>query len=96
MNVVFGLVVFPVLFWLGIPFTQPLIGAPTPGGPAWEAGLEEGTRILEVNGQPVITFPEIVQEIALGDPGACTLLIQRPGSQESERGECNGKWPIIQ
>ena len=26
MNVVFGLVIFPILYWVGIPFIQPLIG----------------------------------------------------------------------
>ena len=84
MNVIFGLVIFPILYWVGIPFTQPLIGAPTPGGPAWHAGLEEGTRVLEVNGQRVITFPEILNEVALGDPERCELLIQRPGADATE------------
>jgi regulator of sigma E protease len=84
MNVLFGLVVFPVLFWVGVPFTQPLIGAATPGGPAWQAGLEEGTRVLEVNGQKVITFPEILNEVALGDPDSCELLVQRPKSDSPE------------
>lgn len=84
MNVIFGLVVFPILFWIGVPFTQPLIGSPTPGGPAWSAGLEEGTRVLEVNGQRVITFPEILNEVALGDPDSCELLVQRPGSESTE------------
>lgn len=85
MNVVFGLVVFPILYWVGIPFTQPLMGPPTAGGPAWEAGLESGTRILEVNGERVITFSEILNEVALGDPTDCELLIQRPGEEASER-----------
>ena len=85
MNVLFGLVVFPILFWVGVPFTQPLMGPPTPGGPAWQAGLQAGTRVLEVNGQKVITFSEILNEIALGDPTACELLIQRPGSETVER-----------
>ncbi|MBJ01656.1 MAG: hypothetical protein CMK00_02155 [Planctomycetes bacterium] len=84
MNVVFGLVVFPILFWVGVPFTQPLVGNPTPGGPAWQAGLEDGTRVLEVNGQKVITFPEILNEVALGNPETCELLIQRPGSEVTE------------
>jgi len=85
MNVLFGVVIFPILFWVGIPFTQPLIGAPTPGGPAWQAGLESGTRVLEVNGQKVVTFSEILNEVALGDPSACELVIQRPGSEATER-----------
>jgi len=84
MNVIFGLVIFPILYWVGVPFTQPLIGAPAPGGPAWQAGLEEGTKVLEVNGQRVITFPEILNEVALGDPEKCDLLIQRPGSKTTE------------
>lgn len=84
MNVVFGLVIFPILFYVGVPFIQPLIGSPTPGGPVWSAGLEEGTRVLAVNDQNVFTFSEILNEVALGDPGRCDLTIQRPGQDETE------------
>jgi regulator of sigma E protease len=84
MNVVFGLVIFPILFYVGVPFIQPLIGSPTPGGPVWTAGLEEGTRVLAVNDQKVATFSEIMNEVALGDPEYCDLTIRRPGEESSE------------
>jgi regulator of sigma E protease len=85
MNVVFGLVIFPILYWVGIPFIQPLIGSPTPGGPVWNAGLEEGTRVLEINGKSVATFSEILNEVALGNPDQCDLLIKRPGQEQAEK-----------
>ena len=84
MNVVFGLVIFPILFYVGVPFIQPLIGSPTPGGPVWSASLKEGTRVLAVNDQKVATFSEILNEVALGDPGKCDLTIQRPGREDTE------------
>ena len=84
MNVVFGLVVFPILFYVGVPFIQPLIGATTPGGPVWSAGLEPGTRVLAVNSQAVATFSEILNEVALGDPDLCDLTIKRPGQDQPE------------
>lgn len=84
MNVIFGLVIFPILFYVGVPFIQPLIGSPTPGGPVWTAGLEEGTRVLAVNDQSVATFSEILNEVALGDPGKCDLTIKRPGQEGIE------------
>lgn len=81
MNLLFGLVVFPILFARGVPFTEPVIGDVLPGGPAWQAGLQSGTRVLEVNGQPVFEFGHVLTQVALGDPRETTLLVQEPGAR---------------
>jgi regulator of sigma E protease len=79
MNVLFGLIVFPILFARGVPFTEPVIGDVLPGGPAWQARLRPGTRVLEVNQQPIFEFGHVLTQVALGDPQATTLLVQAPG-----------------
>lgn len=82
MNLVFGLVVFPILFARGVPFTEPVIGDVLPGGPAWQARLASGTRVLEVNGQPVFEFGHIITQVALGDPRETRLLVMEPGASQ--------------
>ncbi len=82
MNVVFALVVFPIVLFIGVPFSQPLVGRVAPGGPAWRAGLQPGTRVLEVNGNPVVAFTYISTEVALGPPDAARLLVLEPGASE--------------
>jgi len=79
MNVLFGLVVFPIVLFHGVPFAEPVVGRALPGGPAWQAGIEPGTRVLEVNGHPIVGFHYIANEVALGSPEGARLLVQEPG-----------------
>lgn len=79
MNVVFALVALPLVMLAGLPALQPLVGAPTPGMPAWEAGLPPGTAILEVNGTEIVDFEHLVTAVALNGSEDALLEIQRPG-----------------
>lgn len=38
---------------LGGPYSEPVIGEVQPGGPAFDAGVAKGDRVLAINGQPV-------------------------------------------
>lgn len=79
MNVVFALVALPLVMLAGLPALHPLVGAPTPGMPAWEAGLPPGTVILEVNGTEIVDFEHLVTAVALNGSEEALLEIQRPG-----------------
>jgi regulator of sigma E protease len=83
MNVIFGMVVFPIVLAVGVPFTQPVLGTPVPGSPAWKAGLESGTRVLSINDKTVFGFLNIANEIALGPPEGAVLEILEPGAEEA-------------
>lgn len=78
MNMLFGLVVFPILFQVGVPFTRPIVGDTVPGGSAWRAGLPEGHEIVSVNGSQVFEFEHLFTEVALGDPRRATVLTRDP------------------
>lgn len=80
MNVVFGLVVFPLVLFHGVPFMEPVVGRAQPGGPAWRAGIQPGSRILEINGNPIVSFEYIANEVALGEPESTRLLVLEPGA----------------
>ncbi|MDG1491794.1 MAG: site-2 protease family protein, partial [Planctomycetota bacterium] len=78
MNVIFALVALPLVMLAGLPALQPLIGAPTPGMPAWEAGLPAGTVILEVNDTEIVDFEHLVTAVALNGSDDARLLVARP------------------
>lgn len=83
MNVIFGLVVFPILFAVGIPSTPPIVGDVEPGSPAWMAGLEPGTKILEVNGESIYDLDQLAPEVAYSGTGAAKLIVVPPGSEKA-------------
>jgi len=83
MNMLFGLVVFPILFRVGVPFTRPVIGETTPGGVAWMARVPEQAEILSVNGTRIQEFEHLFTEVALGDPRRALLHLRTPDGKES-------------
>ena len=84
MNVVFALVVFPIVLASGVPTNEPLV-VPDKGSPAWKAGLERGTRVLAVDGEEVWDFFHIPNEVALADRGPVDFVLLPPGATEPVR-----------
>ncbi|MEX1023848.1 MAG: site-2 protease family protein [Planctomycetota bacterium] len=80
MNVVFALVVFPILFQVGVPFQRPVVGDVTPGGPAWQAGIPVGHEIAKVNGTEVFDFGHVLNAVALGDSDDVRLVLRDPAT----------------
>lgn len=80
MNVAFGMVVFPILFAVGIPAVEPIIGDVEQGSPIWLAGVERGSRVLEVNGESIYDLDQLLPEVAYSGTGPVRLLVQPPGS----------------
>lgn len=65
MNVIFALVVLPLVMFAGLPAEAPIIGTPTPGMPAWEAGVPAGSRIVSINGEEIVDFQHLVTAVAV-------------------------------
>ena len=84
MNVVFAMVVFPIVLAVGVPMNEPIIGSTEPGGPAWRAGVQPGSRVLSVNGRSVIGFDHIGPEVALGSSDSTELRLLPPGASEPQ------------
>lgn len=92
MNVAFALVVFPIILTVGVPFSEPVVGATTPGSPAWHAGLQPGTRVESVNGNAVYSFMNIPNEVALGSPEETILVVRDPGASSSRTVRLVPQW----
>ena len=76
MNLAFALLVFPIIFSVGVPFESPTLGAPVPGSAAWKAGVETGMRVLAVDGEEVRGYADIPTAVALHAPAASTLTVR--------------------
>ncbi|MCB9916541.1 MAG: RIP metalloprotease RseP, partial [Planctomycetes bacterium] len=101
MNVAFGILVFPALYLAGIPSIEPVIGAVEGGSPAWMAGVEPGTRVLEVNGREIYDLDMLPQEVAYNGDAPVELVVVAPGAQapstlvlEPEKDERQGIYSI--
>ena len=58
------------------------IGQIMPGDGAWQADLKAGDEILEVGGQPVATFQDMLEAVALGDvEKGIPMVVRRPGRE---------------
>lgn len=80
MNVIFALLAMPLVLFLGVAFSEPVVGEVERGGPAWHARIEPGARILSVNGAPIAAFDFIEHEVALGSPQSTEVVVMDPGA----------------
>ena len=88
MNVIFALVVMPFVMFAGLPAREAIIGTPTPGAAAWEAGVPANSRILSVNGEKVVDFEHLVIAVAVNGKDGVTLEVQPPA-------DANGALPPV-
>lgn len=78
MNVVFGLLVFMVVYMIGRESMAPVVGAVLPGSPAARAGIQPDDRILRINGKNVRDFSDLARLVAFAPPGETSeLVLQR-------------------
>ena len=48
MNVITGVLFAAIAYGFGVNYTPAIVGGVTPGGPAWEAGIEPGGRVVAI------------------------------------------------
>ncbi|MEZ6017472.1 MAG: site-2 protease family protein [Planctomycetota bacterium] len=85
MNVLFALVVMPIVLLVGLPGVEPVLGESTKGSPAWHARLEAGARVEAVNGHDPFDFMGLAMEIALSGKKPVELDLVLPGTSERVR-----------
>lgn len=81
MNVIFALVVLPLVMFAGLPAESPIIGTPTAGMPAWAAGLPPGSRIVSVNGEEIVDFQHLVTAVAVNGKEPLDVVAESDGVQ---------------
>lgn len=65
MNVITGFMFAALAYGFGVPETPSLVGQVVPGGPAWQAGMEPGGRVVAVGRKddPNMSFRKMQMEI---------------------------------
>lgn len=80
-NIIVAVIVFWIIFLIGVPYVQPVVGKIVPNSIAAEAGLQPGDVIKAVNDQPVTSWQEVMMKTIEKIGNAQPLLITtRPES----------------
>ncbi len=91
MNVILAAVLFFIVFSVGKEYVPPVVGGTLPGYPAaeastpadLEAGLQPGDVVMELNGDPVRKYDQLMLAGMLaGKEESFTFKIRRPGVDE--------------
>jgi regulator of sigma E protease len=83
-NFLLAFVLFTVIgFMYGVPNDVPKLGEVRPGGPAAQAGLLEGDRVLAIEGKPVSSWRDIVEIVSVSPGKTLTFEIQRNGARKT-------------
>ena len=91
MNLIFAVIMAGVAYRYGVPYTPTVIGDVVGGGPAWQAGVVPGDKLLKVGNMttenPNLRFDDFRMEVALrgkdGQGTAIPLTIER-GNEKLE------------
>ncbi|HET7658067.1 MAG TPA: M50 family metallopeptidase, partial [Bacillales bacterium] len=80
MNFALAFVLFILYAMLnGIPTNEPQLGKLIPNEPAVQSGLQQGDRVLAINGNPISTWEELVTVIQKNPGNRLTFKIKRDG-----------------
>ena len=79
MNVIFAFVVATVIYYVGLPVqvNPPIIGYVDPQSPEGKMGIQEGDRIVAVDGKPVKSWDEVTETTILALTNVLPVTIAR-------------------
>ncbi len=85
-NVISAVIIFMIVFLVGINLQPPKVGSVVPGSPAAIAGIRPGDEIIEINGKSKdLDFSDIGIAAALsGKNEEVTLKVRHPDKRETE------------
>ncbi|HVG94654.1 MAG TPA: site-2 protease family protein [Planctomycetota bacterium] len=86
MNFLTAFVLYWISYGVGVSDTPPVIGEVGKGGPAWQAGLRPGDRVLTIDGRTMRTFTDVRAEIVYGSSDEDTQFVVRRGDRTETLG----------
>lgn len=79
---------------LGLPFSEPMLGEVRAQGPAAQAGLRAGDRVLRVDDKIIEDAPSLKALIRAFRPGTSPALVGATGSDEQDAKPAGMRWVI--
>ncbi len=79
-NLILGFLIFWVIFMVGVPYPEPIVGKVLKNYPAYYAGIKEGDKILKVNRKRVETWFD-VSELIKKSRDEIEMVILRDGKE---------------
>jgi regulator of sigma E protease len=91
MNVLFAFVLATVIYFVGlpVPINPAIIGYVDPKSPEGRMGIQEGDRIVAIDGKPVKTWDEIVRTTILALTNVFEVTIVHGGTSNAYAGRTN-------
>ncbi len=86
MNLLFALIVLPIVLAVGVQFHSTRVGSVQLGGAAWKAGVAKDDEIVRVDGHHVDDFNDVVAEVALSGADGIEIELVRPATERSADG----------
>lgn len=86
MNFFLGVVLFAVVYMIGVIHIKPVIGKVVPNSIAAQSGLKHRDEIVEINGTRTVNWQQVMMAIVqrIGDRGKMTMTVRPAGSQKTE------------
>lgn len=90
MNLVFAVIFASIAYWLGVKYTPCVVGATVPGGAAYEANLQPGSKVVGIGKNAKVNENlryrmDLVQNVAItGGKEDITLLMRNPDGTMEE------------
>lgn len=86
MNLIFAVVLATVAYHLGVEEMPAIVGSTSPGGAAWTAGIEPGSKIIQIGkgNEPYehLRWSDIRTTAVLNSGHEVSLLVRQPDSEE--------------
>ena len=85
MNVVFAFAIATAIYFVGlpIPVNPPIIGYVEPGSAEAKLGIQEGDRIVAVNGKPVKSWQDVMLNTIVARTSVLPVVIEHNGKEQS-------------
>jgi regulator of sigma E protease len=83
-NFLFAILGFMLIFaFMGFPSTAAVVDRVVANGPAAEAGIQPGDRVVEINGATIETFTDLLQYVRLRPEQAMDVVVERNGGRQT-------------
>ncbi len=80
-NFLFAILAFSVIYMIGVPTLTTDVGGVQSGSPAFAAGIQEGDRIVAINGKTVSRWGDLAESVTRSGGRELSVTLERKGQR---------------